>query len=147
MFLFGANLAEQQAVRFALRNVFGIGPFKADRICHQLQIHPRCRVQDLTDSQISSVAKLIEQDPDKCGHELQRKIAQRVMHYHNIKSYRGDRLARGYVVLLGDGGGGGGGGGGGCGLACEWVGVRSTHPPQRYPVNGQRSSSNASTAK
>ncbi len=60
-----------------------------------LSIHPRIKVSELSDSQIAQVAKMIEADPDKCGHELQRKIAQRVLHYHQIKSERGDRLARG----------------------------------------------------
>ncbi len=58
-------------------------------------MHPKCRVDQLGESQVSAIAKLIENDPDKCGHELQRKIAQRVQHYHDIKSQRGDRLARG----------------------------------------------------
>jgi hypothetical protein len=45
---------------------------------------------------LSSIAQILESDTDKVGHELQRKIAQRVLHYHQIKTWRGDRLARGY---------------------------------------------------
>lgn len=95
MFLFGANLPEAKAVRFALRNIFGVGPFKADRICDQVGLHPLCRVRDLSEAQVSQIGRLIESDPDKCGHELQRKIAQRILHYHNIHAWRGDRYARG----------------------------------------------------
>jgi small subunit ribosomal protein S13 len=95
MFLFGANLPELAQVRFALRNVFGVGSFKAGRICDQVGLYPKCRVQDLSEAQISEIGRLIEADPDKCGHELQRRIAQRILHYHNIRSWRGDRYARG----------------------------------------------------
>lgn len=98
MFLAGANLPEFQLIRLALPRVFGVGKFKADRICDSIGLHPRCRVQDLSQQQISQLAQKIEGDPDKCGHELQRKIAQRVMHYHSIKTVRGDRLARGLPV-------------------------------------------------
>lgn len=95
LFLFGSNIPEQKVVRFALRSIFGVGPFKADRLCHQAGIHPKCRVNELSENQVGTIARLIENDEDKCGHELQRKIAQRVLHYHQIKSWRGDRLARG----------------------------------------------------
>lgn len=95
MFLFGANLADQKLLRVALRNVFGIGKYKADQLCNKAGIHPSCRVNELTENQVSTIAKMIEQDPDKCGHELQRKIAERVSHYYKIKSWRGLRLANG----------------------------------------------------
>jgi small subunit ribosomal protein S13 len=95
MFLLGANLPEDKLIRVALRNIFGIGRFKSDRICNQLGLHPACRVRDLSEGHVSTISRMVEEDPDKCGHELQRKIAERVTHYYNIKSFRGLRLAEG----------------------------------------------------
>ncbi|KAI3633280.1 hypothetical protein MIR68_008227 [Amoeboaphelidium protococcarum] len=98
MFLFGANLPEQKLVRIALRNIFGIGDTKAVQICNRLSIHPKCKVKDLSEDMVSRISKTIEQDPDKVGHELQRKIAARCKHYYDIGSLRGQRLAYGLPV-------------------------------------------------
>jgi len=95
VFVCGAKLDDAKMVRFALRSVFGIGRFKANRICDQMSLHPQCRVFDLSEAQLSRMAKLIESDPDKTGHELQRKIGQHLEHLNQIKTQRSDRLARG----------------------------------------------------
>jgi small subunit ribosomal protein S13 len=106
VFLFGANLPDHKLASIALRNVFGIGPNKAQQLCHRLALHPQCRMRDLSEPQLSTLAKeIVAQGP--IGHErtlpkctyfmskVQREIGKRVQHLHQIKCWRGDRLARG----------------------------------------------------
>jgi small subunit ribosomal protein S13 len=93
VFLFGANLPDHKFASVALRNVFGIGKFKAQQLCHRMALHPQCKMSDLSESQLSALAKEIVAQ-GSVGHELQREIGKRVEHLHLIKSWRGDRLAR-----------------------------------------------------
>jgi ribosomal protein S13 len=38
---------DEKRVDISLSNIYGIGKVSAKRICHQLEIHPQCRLKDL----------------------------------------------------------------------------------------------------
>ena len=45
--------------QFALTHFYGIGPQTAHRICARFQIHDRCRVRDLTPTQLTSITAFL----------------------------------------------------------------------------------------
>ena len=95
--LLGATLADRLLVKSALRrSIFGLGDYKAGVVCQRVGLHPALRVKDLTESQINQLARVIEQDPDGTGAELQRRIGADILHLKKIGSYRGERLMKGY---------------------------------------------------
>ena len=48
-----------RAVQHALQNFFGVGPMIASRICARMAIHDRCKVRDLTQGQTTSLTAFL----------------------------------------------------------------------------------------
>ncbi|KZO97795.1 mitochondrial 30S ribosomal protein S13 [Calocera viscosa TUFC12733] len=59
MYLLGVNLADNRLVRRALRSFYGINFAVGRRICARFQIHETCRVHELTDSQIAALGAFL----------------------------------------------------------------------------------------
>ena len=47
MYLLGINLPDSKRVDIALSYIYGIGKRTGQKICHQLEIHPQCRLNEL----------------------------------------------------------------------------------------------------
>jgi len=59
VYVLGKLLPDHQFARFALTHFYGIGPQTAHRICARFQIHDRCRVKDLTPTQLTSITAFL----------------------------------------------------------------------------------------
>jgi len=55
----GKLLPENQFTRFALTHFYGIGHKTAHRLCARFQIHDRCRVKELTPTQLTSITAFL----------------------------------------------------------------------------------------
>ncbi|KAH9842753.1 mitochondrial 30S ribosomal protein S13 [Rhodofomes roseus] len=53
--ILGTLLPEKQLVKFALTHFYGVGHLTAARLCARTQIHDRCKIRELTPSQITSL--------------------------------------------------------------------------------------------
>ncbi|KAF9791236.1 mitochondrial 30S ribosomal protein S13 [Thelephora terrestris] len=59
VYVLGKLLPENQFTRFALTHFYGVGHNTAHRICARFQIHDRCRVKDLTPTQLTSITAFL----------------------------------------------------------------------------------------
>ncbi|KZT28421.1 mitochondrial 30S ribosomal protein S13 [Neolentinus lepideus HHB14362 ss-1] len=55
----GINLPDRQLARFALTHFYGVGRNVSSRLCARLQIHDKCKVRDLTATQITSLTAFL----------------------------------------------------------------------------------------
>ncbi|KIY43590.1 S13-like H2TH domain-containing protein [Fistulina hepatica ATCC 64428] len=55
----GISLKDAYLARYALQQIFGIGPKLAHRLCARLEIHDRMRVKHLTPLQVTSLASFL----------------------------------------------------------------------------------------
>jgi small subunit ribosomal protein S13 len=109
MYLLGINLPDEKRVDIALTSIYGIGRKTGEKICHQLEIHPQCRLKELTEAKITKLSQLLNTMDIEA--ELKRKVHNNISNLVTIGSWRGSRHQQG------------------------------------KPVRGQRTRSNASTAK
>jgi len=59
VYVLGKLLPDSQFTRFALTHFYGVGHRTAHRICARFQIHDRCRVKDLTPTQLTSITAFL----------------------------------------------------------------------------------------
>ncbi|TFK55115.1 S13-like H2TH domain-containing protein [Heliocybe sulcata] len=55
----GVNIPDNQLARFALTHIYGIGPKVSQRLCARLQVHDKCKIRDLTASQVTSLTAFL----------------------------------------------------------------------------------------
>jgi small subunit ribosomal protein S13 len=93
----GTDIPDNKPIRIALRYIYGIGPYHADKILKQLNIDPQVRANKLTEDELAKIAGVLEADYVVEG-ALRRQIAQNIARLRDIRSYRGDRHRRGLPV-------------------------------------------------
>jgi len=59
MYVLGVLLQDQKLVKRAITAFYGIGPVLALKLCARLQIHDRCKVRQLTPTQITGLASFL----------------------------------------------------------------------------------------
>lgn len=91
--LSGVVIPDAKQVQIALTYIYGIGPKYATDILALANIDPTTRVKNLTESEVSKIQDIINEDYTVEG-ELQRVIAGNVKRLKEIKSYRGERHAK-----------------------------------------------------
>jgi small subunit ribosomal protein S13 len=89
----GVDLPSAKRLDIALRYVYGIGPFLANKIIHDTGIDPATRVKNLTEVEIKKINELITRD-FKVEGDLRRIIQQNVRRLIDIGCYRGIRHRR-----------------------------------------------------
>ncbi|EPT06048.1 hypothetical protein FOMPIDRAFT_1026901 [Fomitopsis schrenkii] len=57
--ILGTLLPEKQLVKFALTHFYGVGRHTAARICARVEIHDRCKIRELTPSQVTSLTAFL----------------------------------------------------------------------------------------
>jgi small subunit ribosomal protein S13 len=90
----GVDVPEKKAIRYSLRYIHGIGPKHADAILEKLKIDPTKKAFDLSESEVASIAALIDSEFVVEG-ALRRQVSQNVQRLRDIRAYRGDRHRRG----------------------------------------------------
>ncbi|KZT68138.1 mitochondrial 30S ribosomal protein S13 [Daedalea quercina L-15889] len=159
--ILGTLLPEKQLVKFALTHFYGIGHHTAARICARVQLHETCKIRELTPAQVTALTAFLSSPstasplphlplatldyvPPRPSDPI--PAAPRPMASadasQSVKELPGDRLKnikigaelrremRDNIAHLRNIG--------------TWVGKRHA---QGFPVRGQRTQSNASTAR
>ncbi len=86
----GVDLPRKKRVEIGLTYIFGIGRSTANKILDEVNVNPDTRVNDLTENEVSSLRKVIENDYLVEG-DLRREKAQNIKRLKDINCYRGIR--------------------------------------------------------
>lgn len=89
MFLLGVNLPDSKRVDISLTYIFGIGRTTGEKLCHQLEIHPQCRLKDLSEGKITKLSQLLNTLTIEA--ELKRETQNNIKTLVDIGTYRGNR--------------------------------------------------------
>ncbi|MDI6751692.1 MAG: 30S ribosomal protein S13 [bacterium] len=95
--LVGIDLPKQKRIEMALTYIYGIGLTTAQKILRETEISPDIRAKDLTEEQIASLRKYIENNLRVEG-DVRREVAMNIKRLIEISSYRGLRHRRGLPV-------------------------------------------------
>ena len=93
----GVDLPSDKRVEVGLTYIYGIGPSTAQKIILEAGLNPDTRVRDLTDEEIASIRKYIDQKVKVEG-DLRTEIAMNIKRLMDIGCYRGIRHRRGLPV-------------------------------------------------
>lgn len=93
----GVDLPRQKRVEVALTYIYGIGVARSNRILGKSGIDPNVRVKDLSEEEVSHIAKTIDMEGGVEG-DLRKDIAMNVKRLMEIGSYRGMRHRRNLPV-------------------------------------------------
>ena len=97
LYLYGTNMPSNKKVRYALNSIFGLGQSTANKICNQLGLSDNYKVSQLTDSQISHISQIIEENYIIQG-DLRKEHYLDISRLINISCYRGLRHSFGLPV-------------------------------------------------
>jgi small subunit ribosomal protein S13 len=93
----GVDLPRQKRVEVALTYIFGIGPTRSVKILSQAGIERAMRVKDLSEEEVSRIARIIDGEGGVEG-DLRKDVAMNVKRLMEIGSYRGLRHRRNLPV-------------------------------------------------
>jgi len=93
----GVELPSQKRVEIGLTYIYGIGRNSSNRILEEAGVNPDTRVKNLTESEISAIQTIIQNNFRVEG-ELRRTVQGNIKRLIDIKSYRGVRHRRGLPV-------------------------------------------------
>jgi small subunit ribosomal protein S13 len=93
----GIDLPRQKRVEIALTYIYGIGVTRSNRILGKAGIDPSVRVKDLSEEEVSRIAKILDGEGGVEG-DLRKEIAMNVKRLMEIGSYRGGRHRRNLPV-------------------------------------------------
>jgi small subunit ribosomal protein S13 len=86
----GVDLPKRKRVEIALTYIYGIGRSTSNRILSQLKIDPDTSSDDLTEVQINSIRKVIDNECKVEG-ELRSEVAMNIKRLMDLGCYRGLR--------------------------------------------------------
>lgn len=92
----GVDLPREKRVEIGLTYVFGIGRSTSQQILAQTGIDKDKRVKDLSDEEVNSLRKAI--DEYTVEGDLRREISLNIKRLRDIRSYRGIRHQKGLPV-------------------------------------------------
>lgn len=93
----GVDLPKEKRVEIGLTYIYGIGLTSSQRILTETGINPDTRIKDLTDTEVNSIRKIIDEQYKVEG-DLRREIALNIKRLKEIGCYRGIRHRRGLPV-------------------------------------------------
>ncbi|MEA2066488.1 MAG: 30S ribosomal protein S13 [Thermotogota bacterium] len=93
----GVELPNNKKTKIALTYIYGIGSSKAKQIINDADIDGEKRVKDLTDEEISTIAKYINENLKVEG-ELRQEYDRNIKRLIEIGCYRGQRHKKGLPV-------------------------------------------------
>lgn len=94
----GIDLPREKRVEVGLTYIYGIGLASSQKILKKAGINPDTRVKDLTDDQVNSIRKVMDEDEYKVEGDLRREVALNIKRLTEIGCYRGLRHRRGLPV-------------------------------------------------
>jgi len=93
----GVDLPRQKRVEVALTYIYGIGVARSNKILGKASIDPSVRVKDLSDEEVSRIARVIDGEGSVEG-DLRKDVAMNIKRLMEIGSYRGMRHRRNLPV-------------------------------------------------
>ncbi|NLY36680.1 MAG: 30S ribosomal protein S13 [Tissierellia bacterium] len=93
----GVDLPRDKRVEVALTYIYGIGPTTSKRILAESQVSPDTRVKDLTEDEVSSLRRYIDQHVPVEG-DLRREVSMNIKRLQEIGCLRGIRHRRNLPV-------------------------------------------------
>jgi len=93
----GVDLPRQKRVEIALTYVYGIGVARSNKILGQAGIEPNVRVKDLSEEEVSRIARILDGQGGVEG-DLRKEVAMNIKRLMEIGSYRGGRHRRNLPV-------------------------------------------------
>ena len=86
----GVDLPRRKRVEIGLTYIYGIGPSISKLILHELNIDPDTKTDDLSESDINRIRKVID-DEYKVEGELRTQVSMNIKRLMDLGSYRGLR--------------------------------------------------------
>ena len=93
----GVDLPRRKRVEIALTYIYGIGRSRSIMILSELKIDPDTLTDNLTDSEVNDIRKVID-SKYKVEGELRTEISMNIKRLMDLGSYRGLRHRRGLPV-------------------------------------------------
>ncbi len=93
----GVDLPKRKRIEIGLTYIYGIGRSTSNRILSQLDIDPNRTTDDLTESEVSDIRKVIDSDYKVEG-ERRSEISMNIKRLMDLGSYRGLRHRRSLPV-------------------------------------------------
>jgi small subunit ribosomal protein S13 len=88
--ILGVDIPNDKKTHISLRYLYGIGPFLSQQLCEQTGIDPEKRARELTEDELTRLAKLLEDEYVVEG-QLRRQVSQNIQRLKDIGCYRGLR--------------------------------------------------------
>ncbi len=86
----GVDLPKNKRIEIGLTYIYGIGQNVSNRILAKLDIDPNVKTDDLAESQINSIRKVIDSEYKVEG-ELRTQVSMNIKRLMDLGSYRGLR--------------------------------------------------------
>ena len=93
----GVDLPRQKRVEVALTYIYGIGRSRSIKILSQAGIEQHVRVKDLSEEEVSHIARIIDGEGGVEG-DLRKDVAMNIKRLMEVGSYRGLRHRRNLPV-------------------------------------------------
>src|SRR5262245_43732408 len=90
----GIDLPPNKRIEISLTYIFGIGRARSRSILNKAGVDETIKVRDLTEEQVSSIRKVIDQEGRVEG-DLKKEISMNIKRLMDIGCYRGMRHRRG----------------------------------------------------
>ena len=71
--------------------MYGIGRTTATKLCEEANVDPSTRVKDLTDDEVSAIARVIDESGMLVEGDLRRETAMNIKRLQEVGCYRGIR--------------------------------------------------------
>ena len=86
----GVDLPRRKRIEIGLTYIYGIGPSASKRILSRLRINPDTKTDDLSESEINNIRKVIDSE-HKVEGELRTEVSMNIKRLMDLGSYRGLR--------------------------------------------------------
>jgi small subunit ribosomal protein S13 len=93
----GIDLPRQKRVEIGLTYIYGIGVARSNQILKKAGIEPNVRVKDLSEEEVSKIAKILDGEGGVEG-DLRKDVAMNIKRLMEVGAYRGLRHRRNLPV-------------------------------------------------
>ena len=93
----GVDLPKRKRVEIALTYIYGIGKSTSQQILEKLSIDPETKTDDLSESEVNSIRKVIDTEYKVEG-ELRTEVSMNIKRLMDLGCYRGLRHRRSLPV-------------------------------------------------
>ena len=94
----GVNIPDNKRIEIALTYVYGIGRTLSNQILKEAKVDSNKRTSQLSDKELNSLRKTIDEKKYRLEGDLRREIMMNVKRLKEIGSYRGSRHMKGLPV-------------------------------------------------